>query len=275
MALGLGRGAIQHRVATGQLHLVHPGVYAVGHTRLSGRGLLIAAVLTCGDGAVVSHRSAASHWGLAPSASGLVDVLTVGDGRQDRPGIRRHWVRALHPHDRAEVDGIPVTSVARTLLDLAEAVRSRQLERAVEEAERLRLFDLRAIEELCSRSHGRHGLKPLRAVLAQVAAPVQETRSELERRFLELCRDAGLPPPAVNVMVEGLEVDALWVRPRLVVELDGYEFHHTRAAFERDRARDARLQLAGYSVLRVTHRMLEREPAAVTARIRGLLAAGR
>lgn len=258
-------------MANGWLHPVNPHVYAVGHTRLSGSGRLMAAVLTCGDGALVSHRSAADHLGIARNASGIVDVLTVGQVRQDRPGVRRHRVRHLHPDDRTVVDGIPVTSVARTLLDLAEVVDRRRLGRALEQAERLRLLDLRAIDELIARSRGRHGVKPLRAVLAAVSTPPQETRSELERRFVDLCRDNGLPPPAVNAMVEGLEVDALWPVHRLAVELDGYEFHRTRAAFERDRARDTRLQLAGYRVLRVTHRMLAREAGAIAGNLRALL----
>lgn len=167
-------------------------------------------------------------------------------------------------------EGIPVTTVARTLLDLAEVVDMRRLERAFEEAERLRLLDLRVIERTCERNAGRRGLKPLRALLSD-AQPVVDTRSELERRFLTFCRGAQLPPPAVNVIVAGFEVDALWPDRRLVVELDGYAFHRTRAAFERDRARDAALQLAGYRVLRLTARRLGEEPAAVAEAVRRLL----
>jgi hypothetical protein len=168
------------------------------------------------------------------------------------------------------LEGIPVTSVARTLLDLAEVVDLQRLERAFEEADRLRLLDLRAIDDTISRNPGRHGLKTLRALLHSVH-PVTETRSELERRFVAFCRDAGLPPPSVNAIVEGFEVDAIWTDRRLVIELDSYEFHHTRAAFERDRARDAALQLAGYRVLRLTWRRLSEEPEAVAATIRRLL----
>jgi Protein of unknown function (DUF559) len=169
-------------------------------------------------------------------------------------------------------DGIPVTTVGRTLLDLAEVVSPIQLRRAFEEADRLELIDIRAIEQLLDRSRGRRGLKPLAALLATHRGPAPPIRSELERLFLDLCHRADLPPPTVNAHVEGLEVDALWPEQRLIVELDGYAFHRTRASFEHDRTRDATLQLAGYRVLRVTHRRLEAEPAAVAGTVRSLLA---
>ncbi len=169
-------------------------------------------------------------------------------------------------------DRIPVTSVARTLLDLAEALSPTQLRRAFEEADRLELIDMRAIEQLLDRSRGRRGLKPLAALLATHRGPAPPIRSELERLFLDLCHRADLPPPTVNAHVEGLEVDALWPEQRLIVELDGYAFHRTRASFESDRTRDATLQLAGYRVLRVTHRRLDAEPAAVAVAVRSLLA---
>jgi hypothetical protein len=177
----------------------------------------------------------------------------------------------MHRNDVAVRDGIPVTSVARTLLDLSEVVDLRRLERAFEEAERLRLLDLRAIELTCERNPGRRGLRALRVLLG-VLRPAPHTRSELERRFLRFCRDTGLPPPAANVIVAGLEVDALWSERKLVVELDGYAVHHTRGAFERDRTRDATLQLAGYRVLRVTARRLAEEPRVLAETLRRLLA---
>lgn len=183
-----------------------------------------------------------------------------------------HQVRRLHPADRILRDGIPVTSVARTLLDLAEVVPFRQLERAFEEAERLRVLDLPAIDQLCARSRGRRGLRPLGCLIAAAQPSVPATRSELERRFLCLCREAGLPTPSVNVLVAGLEVDAVWQSQRLVVELDGHAFHRSRAAFERDRIRDAALQLAGYRVLRLTYRRLEAEPGVLAETVRSLLA---
>jgi hypothetical protein len=159
------------------------------------------------------------------------------------------------------------------LLDLAEVVPPSDLERAIDASERLRLFDLRAIEDVIARSPGRRGQQRLRRALAAYEL-IPFTRSELERLFLDRCRDAGLPPPAVNVLIAGFEVDAVWEDAKLVVELDSRTFHDTAAAFEEDRARDATLQLAGYRVIRVTYRRLLREPQAVMQTIRCLLRAG-
>ena len=165
-----------------------------------------------------------------------------------------------------------MTSVERTLLDLAEAVPER-LDRALEAAERLGLFDLRQIEALMDRSHGRRGLPILDAALRTYHDP-GFTRSELERAFLRFCRDAGLPAPSTNVWIEdaACEVDVVWQEASVAVELDSRSFHSTRAAFERDRRRDAALQVAGYRVLRVTYRWLEGDPDAVGAAVRALLA---
>jgi hypothetical protein len=255
----------------GRLHRVHVGVYAVGHRKLSAHGHRMAAVLACGPGAVFSHRAGAALWGLRASARPRIDV-TVGRGGRGGPGIDVHRVRALHPDDRTVHDGIPVTTVARTLLDLAEVLRANEVERAFDEAERLRLLDMRALAAVCERATGRHGLRVLRPLLADARPSVAETRSPLERVFLSFCRDHGLPLPAVNVLAAGFTVDALWPKQRLVVELDSYEFHgRSRGAFERDRARDAALQLAGYRVVRITWRRLTREPEAVAATIRALL----
>jgi very-short-patch-repair endonuclease len=246
-------------------------VYAVGHARLTVRGRWMAAVLACGDDALLSHRSAAALWGMAQAHARQIDVTSVGRSRAGPRGITLHRSRSVHDDDRTVSEGIRVTSIARTLLDLAEVVSPRKLERAIEEGERLRLLDLRALTRLCARSRGRHGVAPLRALLEKLEPP-PETRSELERLFIQLCRDSGLPRPAVNVSLAGYEVDAHWPGSRLVVELDGYAFHRTRAAFERDRARDARLQLAGYQVLRVTSRRLLGEPRELAAAIRSMLA---
>jgi len=188
-----------------------------------------------------------------------------------RPGIVIHSVRTLDARDCAEEDGIPVTTVARTLLDLAEVLPLRQLHRAYEAAERLRILDLRAVAGVIARSRGRHGLRPLRALIEESRLPEPAARSELERRFLDLCHEAGLPRPAVNALIAGFEVDAVWPAERLVVELDGHEFHRTRAAFERDRARDTALQLAGYRVIRLTQVRLTSEAEAIAGAIRALL----
>jgi very-short-patch-repair endonuclease len=180
-----------------------------------------------------------------------------------------HRVRRLHEDDGALVDGIPVTGVARTLLDLADVVPQR-LDRALEAAERLGLFDLAAVDALIARSRGHHGLGALAKALRDYREP-PHTDSEMELDFVRLCRNAGLPAPSTSVLIAGHRVDAVWQQQRLVVELDGREFHRTRAAFERDRMRDADLQVAGYRVLRITHRRLTRYPGAVVNSLRLLL----
>jgi very-short-patch-repair endonuclease len=272
LEMGFGRGAIRNDVADGRLHRVHAGVYAVGHAAVGGQGRLIAAVLACGPAAVLSHRSAGGIWELRQGSQTAVDVTVPGRTRHRRPGITLHRVRALHPDDHTTRQGIPTTTVARTLLDLAEVLNPRQLERTLEQAERQRLLDITAIEQLMSRSPGRHGLKPLKTLLLNAAVDLApETRSTLERAFLDLCKAHHLPRPQINVAFAGYEVDALWPDHRLVVELDGRAFHSTRAAFERDRVRDADLQLAGYRVIRVTYRRFTTDSAGVARTLRALM----
>jgi hypothetical protein len=272
LEVGFSRAGIQRRLRAGRLHRLHRGIYAVGHKALPKLGRLMAAVLACGPDALLSHHSSSGLWALRMTRRRLIDVTALRRNHAGRSGISVHLVDEIHPDDRAVVHGIPVTSVARTLLDLAGVVNKEALARAIEQAERLQLFDLRAIDAVIARSQGRRGVRALRRALVDYREPPHLTRSELERRFLDLCRDAGFPLPAMNVWVAGQEVDVMWEEERLAVELDGRSFHQTRAAFERDRLRDAALQLAGYRVLRVTRRRLETEPAAVVAAIRALLA---
>jgi predicted transcriptional regulator of viral defense system len=255
-ALGFGRGAISHRLKLGRLHPIHAGVYALGHKRLTTRGRWLAAVLACGEGAALSHRSAAGLWGLIHPRAAPVDV-TSRHGRQGRAGISLHQGQ-IHDEDLTTVDAIPVTAVARTLFDLAEVVDERRLERAFEEADRLGLLEMQALEQVCARGRGRHALRPIRRLIAMSRLP-PTTRSPLEDHFTGFCQKHQLPPPATNVLILGLEVDALWPRQRLIVELDGFAFHRHHAAFERDRARDSALQAAGYRVVRLTHRRLQAE----------------
>jgi hypothetical protein len=273
LRLGLSPSAIQRMVQAGRLHPVFRGVYAVGHSALSHLGRRMAAVLACGPGAVLSHQPAADLLALRRSSSPIIHVTVPGRTRRGPEGIRVHRVRRLHPDDVAEWEGIPVTSVPRTLLDLAEVVDMRQLIRAIEQAERLRLFDLRATEELIVRSHGRRGIKPLRKALTEMDGEPPTVRSDWERDFLDFCADFGLPRPELNAIVEGYEVDALWRDAKVIVELDSYAFHRSRGAFEEDRVRDAVLQLAGYLVLRITWRRLETEPRDVAEMLSAAVAA--
>lgn len=166
--------------------------------------------------------------------------------------------------------GIPVTSVARTLLDVAHT-QPGQLPRAIDEAERLGLLLPSRIERLSTRCGGHPGLGRFRYALREYCRPLPFTRSELERRLYQHCLDAGLPPPRMNVVIAGIEVDAAWREARLIVELDGYAFHRTRARFEDDRRRDATLQRAGYRVVRFTYRQVVEQPEWVLETIRSLV----
>jgi predicted transcriptional regulator of viral defense system len=265
-ALGVGQDAIEYRLAIGELHRVHAGVYAVGHRRLSDHGRWMAAVLAGGEGATLSHRPAAALAGFRDTLAQTIDV-TVPRHRGRRQGIGYHQAR-LHPADRTTIDGIAVTSVPRTLLDLASQLAPNQLDRAFWEAERLALIDPPQLRSLMARSHGARGVRRLRALAGRLLPPEVTTRSVLERRFFELCREEGLPLPALNERVHGFEVDALWPEQRLIVELDGRAYHRGADAFETDRIRDATLQLAGYRVIRLTDRTLDR----ATGMLRKLLA---
>ena len=207
---GLSPRVVDGMVAKGWLVPVHRGVYAVGHARLTTRGIWTAAVLACGPAALLSHRSAAALHGIGADSSTVTDVLAARSGRRHER-VLIHRTRSIHPGDRTVRDGIPVTSVARTLLDLADVVDSRRLERALEEADRLRLLDARQLGRVLERANGRRQRKRLASLLAAVR-PAPHTRSELERRFIDVIRAAGLPRPLVNATVMGYEVDMLWPR---------------------------------------------------------------
>jgi very-short-patch-repair endonuclease len=250
---------------------VQRGVYAAGHPRLTLRGHFIAAVLSFGPHAVLSHRSAARLWNLLPDSRPVIDVTVPRGGGRSRGKVRVHQTRQLHPNDVTVLDGIPVTSLARTLLDVAASEKPDRIELAIEQAEKLKLIDARAIDEALERSPRHTGRRPLSAALTDVAHTARGTRRELERRFQKLVRDAQLPRPEVNTIVEGCEVDVVWREQRLIVELDSREFHLTRRAFETDRERDARLQIAGYRVIRITWRRLVNEPRTIVKELEALL----
>jgi hypothetical protein len=208
-------------------------------------------------------------WGIS-TASPAPFSVTTPIRRKPRPPIRLHEARFISPDDRALREGIPVTSVPRTLLDLAATVRFDWLEKMVERSEELGHFDLRSVEDLLARTVGHHGHKRLRRAIA-LYKPSSFTRSGLERRFLELCLEAGLPQPRTNFVEQGFELDCYWPEQRFAVELEVFETHGTRAAFERDRKRQEDLLLAGIGMTRVTGPRLEREPEAVIERVARLL----
>jgi very-short-patch-repair endonuclease len=266
LAAGITDSAITTRIRRFGLHPLHRGVYAVGHTALVPLAREMAAVLACGRGAVVSHRTAAgSVWHLLETIDDLIDI-TIPRSNRRRPGIRVHRSRVLDPEDTQVVRGIPVTSVPRTLVDLAEDSPERELERAVDEGITRRLVTTASITAAVRRLRGRRGASRLQALLKRDTEPAF-TRSEAEERLLALIRDSGLPMPQVNAIVGQHTVDFVWRQRRLVVETDGYRFHSTRSAFERDRVRDAELIAGGFRVIRITWRQLEVEPLAIVARL--------
>src|SRR3954470_1009189 len=269
---GLSASGIHRLIEAGWLHPLHKGTYAVGHRGISWLGRCSAAVLACGQGARLSHPPAASLWEIRRSTSPVLHV-TVPRPRKGPRGVAVHHVRSLHPEDIAEIDGIPVTSLARTLLDNAEVLPLRQVGRMIEEAERREIFDLGAVERLMRRSRGRHGLKPLAAALAEVNGEPVRVNSDWERDFLDFCDAFNIPRPEMNVIVEGWEIDALWRDRKLVVELDSWGHHRHRRAFEDDRRKYGVLQLADYIVLPITWRRLGQEPEKVAEMIKLRVAA--
>jgi very-short-patch-repair endonuclease len=265
-ALGLDAKAIGYRLSVGRLHLLHRRVYAVGHVPRSMHAHAMAAVLACGPDAVLSHRSAAALWRIDPTWRTPIEVTATSKHRLR--GVLVHRSRTLDPRDITTRDGIPVTTPARTLVDLADVLDDLALARAVNEAQVLRLTTLDAIADLLDRSPGRRAVRRLAPFVEQLDAP---TRSIFEDTFKRFIERHDLPRPELNQTVAGCLVDAVWREQRLVVELDSRQFHDHDQPFERDRDNDAKLLLAGYRVLRITWRRLTKTPEREAARIRALL----
>jgi hypothetical protein len=227
----------------------------------------MAAVLACGPGAILSHRAAAALWGIR---GGSRIEVTLPRGRRPRKRIHQHWANLpadeTTPHDR-----IPTTTVPRTLLDLSAVVQRDELRSAVRQAEQLRLTDRLWLGDLIQRYPRKPGTPILKAVVQEAQRVLSIVRSELEERFQAFLLDAGLPLPTTNALIEGMEVDCVWPAERLIVELDGRGVHDTTDSFEQDRARDRRLEAAGWRVVRVTWRQLRDAPAELEADLRALL----
>ena len=264
VALGMSGPAITRPVRQGRLQRLYPAVYAVGHSALTHSGHQLAAVLAHGPRAVLAYRSAGRLWGIVRSAETVIEVAAPRS-REPKRGVLTHTTRRLDEEDRSVIDGIPVTGIARTIVDLAEVLSDGWLERAVHEAEVRGLFDLVAIEEALGRVPGRRGRFRLRRVLARYRPEPHELASSLERRLYELCRRFDLPQcrPA---MVDGVQIDLYWPEAKLAVEVDGTAVHHTRRAFHADRARDRFMAARGIQVLRVTAPDFD-DPAGLAAQI--------
>jgi very-short-patch-repair endonuclease len=269
---GLSSDAIDRRVAARRLRRIHRGIYLVGPiTPPNAREM--AAVLACGSGAVLSHRSAAALWKLLPypASSAPVDVTVVAGDRR-RSGIRVRRVRELPRDEITRQHGIPITTPARTLLDVAATEDESDLEQAVATAERSHLTSRAKLNLLLARYPRRRGTRALRALVERTERPAL-TRSKAERRFLALIRKAGLPAPEVNFTTEDYELDFYWPEYRLAVEIDALWTHSSASSFESDRRRDAELATRGIQVIRVTDRRIANEPERLIAMVAQALAA--
>ena len=247
--LGLSARAVQHRAARGRFHRIHRGVYAVGYPKLTGRGQWMAAVLACGPRAVLSHRSTGGLWGVRADNRRKSDVSVPGPSARTKQAIEIHRSVTLTADDVTTVEGIPCTTLARTLVDLGDVLDRRAVERAVEQADVLRLFDLPEVHRAIKRAGPRRGAGLLSSVLENLNGPTL-TESGLEEAFLAICREAGVPTPEVNAWMtladgSAIKIDFLWRKERLAVETDGHPFHRTRQSRERDTKRDQLLRLAG------------------------------
>jgi very-short-patch-repair endonuclease len=269
---GMGRGAIARRIERGWLNPLHRGVYFVGHGEITRKSRVMAALLAIGAEAVVSHCSAARLYGFLPhpAQDHAVEITVTGRALRTRPGITIHRAPPLHHRDRRTLDNIPVTSPARTLLDVA-ASTPEELEAAFDQAVFQRAVRRPQLQELIERSAGRAGVRALRELVDAEAAG-KRNRLEAEKQFNVLIKAARLPAPRPNAPVGRFTVDFLWAEHRVVAELDGFATHGKRGAFEGDRARDGDLQALDHRVLRITWRQLTREPYAVVARVAAILA---
>jgi very-short-patch-repair endonuclease len=272
LASGLRPGAIAHRVKTGALCRLLPGVFSIGHQPLGGWASEAAALLSIGADCVISHASAAAIWGLSSRPADGVQVTVIARHPRPRSNVEIHRVPHLDPRDVRLRQRLPVTAPARTVIDLAGLERDATLERALAEARVAGLVDDADLEAAIERAPGRPGVATVKRIL-ELESGRARSRSEAERRFMALVAAARLAAPATNVRLSGYEVDFLWAVARLVVEVDGHRYHGHRAAFERDRLRDQVLVASGYRVVRVTWRQLVDEPFALVARIAQALGA--
>ncbi len=266
LAAGVSSSAVSRLVVAGGLFPDHRGVYAVGHPASVRLGAEAAAVLAAGDGAVLSHLSAAALWGIADADTALIHVTLANRKGPRLRGVCIHRSCTIAARDIRVREGLPVTSPARALLEIAPSTTERALELAFDRGIVNRIVQLSDVAELLHRASGHSGCARLAAVLRTHSSP-SLTRSEAEERLLALIRKAQLPSPAVNSRLLGYEVDFYWRAQRFVLEVDGFRFHSTRRAFEHDRRKDAALRAAGVTTMRVTWRQIEAEPIAVIVRV--------
>jgi very-short-patch-repair endonuclease len=274
LAMGLGKDAIQHRIASGRLHRQYAGAYAVGHEVIPREGRWMAAVLASGSEAVLSHWSAAGLWMIRPNSRTRIDV-TVPHRSRSSALVCRH-ISQVPADERTIEEGIPVTTVPRTILELAATESADVVENLLREAEFLRLSDRLSLPDLIERYPGKRGIRKVHLALERLREETEgRKRSPLEERFAPFLRKHHLPLPRFNDWIllgdKRYQVDCHWPELRQIVELDGWEGHSTRTAFREDRARDRRLLAAGYRVAHITWNQLDDEPAEVAADLHALL----
>ncbi len=271
MELGLSSEAIARRLRSGRLVRLRTGVYSIGGTPPTADTRWAAAVLACGDGAVLSHLSAAALWRLSEKDPLVIDVSLPGRGKRTRDGVRVHRPRRLDPEDVTRHRGIPATTVARTLIDCAAVLGSRSVERIVDEADYLGLLKPSEVEGALVRNLGRTGAARLSKVLLRHQPGSTRTRTPLEESFFGLVRRARLPQPLVNAKLGPYTIDFLWPDQRIAVETDGRSAHERAAARERDYRRDSWLTTAGYRPLRFTWHQVHDDEQGVLGALRAVL----
>jgi len=260
--VGYTREAIDHRIRTGRLHPLHRGIYAVGRANVTDHGRWMAAVLAC-PGSVISHSSAASLWRMGSEKRGLVELSLPSSSRRRRPGLEIHQRPSLKPRDLTREYGIPCTTPIQTLIDMSLRLDRAGVERMINEADKYNLTHPPQLREALGARSGEPGVAILRDILDR--RTFRLTKEELERRFLPLPRQAGLPTPLTAQFVNEFEVDFYWPDLGLVVETDGLRYHRTPAEQARDRVRDQTHTAAGLTPLRFTHEQVRYEPEHVLA----------
>ncbi|MEA2350339.1 MAG: hypothetical protein QOG86_1280 [Thermoleophilaceae bacterium] len=274
LRLGFGEGAIDMRVKRGRLHVVYRGVYAVGHSVISVRGRWMAAVLVGGHDAVLSHRDAGGAWNILAAGATRIEITTPRR-LHSRPGIRAHMGK-LPKDEVAVLDGIPITTVPRTIFDLAGREPQRRIETAIHEAEVQRLHDPLSLPDLIRRYPRARGVRMIRAILADRERGTTATKQEFVDLFIEFLDSHGLPRPETDQWIRigrrWIEADCVWREEKVIVELDGYAVHGTRRNFESDRARDRAIHITDWRVIRITWRQLHDERAELAADLSVLLA---
>jgi predicted transcriptional regulator of viral defense system len=258
LALGYSSKGIRHRVASGRLHVIHRGVYSVGRRSVGQQGRWMAAVLACGDSAVLSHSSAAALWRIGSERRGVIEVSVRSRHQRRRPGLRIYRRPSLWPEDHTTRHGVPVTTPTQTLVDMALRFDRRGVERLINEADKYDLVHPPELRRTLDERAGEPGVACLREILDR--RTFRLTKEELERRFLPLASKAGLPVPLTGQWVNGFEVDFYWPDLGLVVETDGLRYHRTPAEQARDRLRDQAHTAAGLTQLRFTHEQVRYEP---------------